>query len=552
MGPDNKRISPPLPGNIDAERSILGAILLDNSALGAAARLKPEDFFFPHHQVIFRHMVALGEVQRPIDLVTLFDELQSQGVIAAAGGEAYLAQLVDGVPRVVNVEHYARIVKDKAILRNLIHAVDAIQQQALERGALADEVAADALERIARAAETGCVGVRVADVRTERVSWLWCSRIPLGKVTILDGDPGLGKSILMLDIAARVTRGLPMPDGTQGVHGGVVLLSGEDGLGDTIRPRLEVAGADLNRIIAFGAESTLPVVSNQIALIERAVRFVDGRLVVLDPLVAFFSCATNSWRDSDVRRALAPLASFAERTDAAVVVIRHLNKTANGNPLYRGGGSIGIIGAARSALLVGRHPEDDSKRVLATVKSNLALPAPSLEFRLGGAREGTVRIVWGPATQHTAAELLAQMESKEERSAIDVTCEFLTDLLANGSVPAEEVSKRARKALISDRTLERAKSRLRVRSRKDGFGLGATWLWELPPDPTKNSNPRSKSAEDEFLAPFGELPQRKALNSATCSKTAKPENLADFEAELAVFEEEVALQCEWDHAGNST
>src|SRR2546422_628310 len=108
MGPDNKRISPPPPHNIDAERSVLGAILLDNSALGAAAaRLKPEDFFFPHHQVIFRHMVALGEVQRPIDLVTLFDELQSQGVIAAAGGEAYLAQLVDGVPRVVNVEHYA-------------------------------------------------------------------------------------------------------------------------------------------------------------------------------------------------------------------------------------------------------------------------------------------------------------------------------------------------------------------------------------------------------------------------------------------------------------
>src|SRR5579872_6604269 len=123
----------PLPQNLEAERSVLGAILLDNQALNAAIEtLKPEDFFSDQHRRIFNYMIQLGEAQQPIDLVTLSDQLRRKGELEAAGGAAYLSQLVDGVPRVSNLEHYARIIKEKSLLRSLIYATQSIQQSALD------------------------------------------------------------------------------------------------------------------------------------------------------------------------------------------------------------------------------------------------------------------------------------------------------------------------------------------------------------------------------------------------------------------------------------
>ena len=131
----------PLPQNLEAERSVLGAILLDNHALNAAIeKLRPDDFFLDQHRRIFHHMIELGESQQAIDLVTLSDQLRRKGELEAAGGAAYIAQLVDGVPRVSNLEHYARIIKEKSVLRNLIHATHAIQQTALEAEEDADAI----------------------------------------------------------------------------------------------------------------------------------------------------------------------------------------------------------------------------------------------------------------------------------------------------------------------------------------------------------------------------------------------------------------------------
>ena len=222
--------------------------------------------------------------------------------------------------------------------------------------------------------------IRVSDVQPERVSWLWPGYIPAGKITLLDGDPGLGKSNLTLDLAARVTRGNAMPDGSQGDIMGpadVILLSAEDGIADTIRPRLEAAGADLTRVHvlesfpdAEGLE-TLPEIPDDLNRIERIVDARQAALIVIDPLMAYLSAGTNSFRDQDVRRALAPVKLLAERTGASVLVVRHLNKSATGSPIYRGGGSIGIIGAARAGLLVGTDPDDETgvRRVLATTKA---------------------------------------------------------------------------------------------------------------------------------------------------------------------------------------
>lgn len=334
------------------------------------------------------------------------------------------------------------------------------------------------------------IGKLLSEVEPERVSWLWPGRIPLGKLSLIDGDPGTGKSGITGDLAARVSAGLPLPDGYPLEAGGVVLLSAEDGLADTIRPRLDAAGADADKVLSLattedaeGYERMLSI-PEDLHLIERGIRRVGAKLVVVDPLMAFLSGEANAHKDQDTRKALAPLATLAERTGAAVVVVRHLNKATGGNALYRGGGSIGIIGAARSALLVAKDPEDENRRVLAPMKSNLAQPAPSLAFTLEEADNGAVRVVWQGGTDLDAAKLLATSAAKEEGDASSEATEFLQDLLRDGPVFSKRVWDEARDLKISEPTLKRAKKSLGVEAVREsvaGEGRGAgRWMWELP------------------------------------------------------------------------
>jgi hypothetical protein len=318
--------------------------------------------------------------------------------------------------------------------------------------------------------------IRLADVVAERVSWLWLYRIPLGKVTVLDGDPGLGKSAMSLDIAARVSRGYDMPDRTpSGAAAGVVILSAEDGLGDTIRPRLEVAGADIERIMTVTNDEDLISIPGDLRHVRSAIQEVKAALLIIDPLTAYLGSDINANRDQDVRRALAPLGKLAEATHAAVLVIRHLTKSvANGSPLYRGGGSIGIIGAARAGLLVAQDPEDESVRILASTKSNLAARQPSLTFRLEEVR-GTVRVVWGGQSGHSAASLLAV--GPPAKGALAEAAEFLEGVLRQGPVLMKTVEAAANVQGISTTTLRRAHSHLNVKARKQSQG---PWTWELP------------------------------------------------------------------------
>lgn len=343
--------------------------------------------------------------------------------------------------------------------------------------------------------------VRLSDVRPEHVEWLWPSRIPLGKLTILDGDPGLGKSTVSLDLAARVSRGLPMPGEPDGrPPAGVVLLSAEDGLADTIRPRLDAAGADVSRIVALTAvyddgADRLPTLPADLDRLEAAIVAHEAELVVVDVLMAFLAGEVNAHRDQDVRGALAPLAAMAERTGTAILVLRHLNKSTGGPAVYRGGGSIGIVGAARSALVVGRDPDDEGRLILAVTKSNLAPLASSLAYRIVD-RDGAGSIAWEGASSLTAAQLLSMPTSSEERSALDEAKVVLRDLLGNGPIPSKDVQRQARDAGISDATLRRAKDALGVRSIRDGFG--GPWSWALS-HVDAHESPYMLTPEDEHL-----------------------------------------------------
>jgi hypothetical protein len=344
-------------------------------------------------------------------------------------------------------------------------------------------------QRNGHADHTGPTGILLSEVVPERVRWLWKDRIALGKLNLVDGDPGTGKSAATTDLAARVSVGKPWPDGSGCEAGGVVILSAEDGLADTIRPRFDAAGGDAAKAVAV---STVPdaegnerqiAIPDDLHVIEAAIERVGAVLVVIDPLMAFLPGEVNSHRDQDVRRGLGPLARLAERTGAAIVVVRHLNKGTGGNALYRGGGSIGIVGAARSGLLIAKHPEDDGRRVLASIKSNLAPPAPSLVFGLSSTESGAVRVDWKGESDLDAEALLSAPTDHEERSALSEAQEFLREILSGGPVPAREAQDDARNAGIADRTLKRARQSLGVvaeRQGEPGHQGGGRWYWKLP------------------------------------------------------------------------
>jgi len=324
--------------------------------------------------------------------------------------------------------------------------------------------------------------IRLSDVKPEQVRWLWPSYIPEGKITLIDGDPGLGKSTMILDIASRLSMGKLMPDGSSCTRGGTVLMTMEDGLSDTIRPRLDAAGADVSRIAALQGVTTeegkprIPTVADILA-ITQAVKEVGASLVIIDPLMAYLSGNTNSYKDQDMRRALSPLAHMAEVLRVAVVVVRHLNKSGGSQSIYRGGGSIGIIGAARCGLLVGKDPDDENRRILAGIKSNLGKIPESLSFHIEG-NDGASKIAWGGTSNHTADKLLSIPASEEERSAIDEAKAFLLDLLSKGSVKVKQIKSFAQGAGISEKTLHRAKRLLSIKTDKAGFSEG--WFWTLP------------------------------------------------------------------------
>jgi hypothetical protein len=326
-----------------------------------------------------------------------------------------------------------------------------------------------------------------AEVQRERVDWLWPGRIPLGAVSLLVGDPGLGKSMLHCSVAARLSQ-----EGKR-----TIMATAEDSLAAVVRPRLEAAGADLEQItfvrIADEAGEDGLLLPDDIQELDAAVEEEQAVFVAIDPLTAHLPGSVNSWRDQSIRLALAPLHLMAERRQCAVQAILHLNKGLSSDPLRRIGGSIGLPAAARSVLLLALDPDDDAgdegtRRVLAHVKTNYARLAPSLSFDIepillpalnGNPEVETARLVELGESEHRAETLLGR-EDPEERTAIDEAVMFLEQELGDRTMDAATVQKSARALGISPRTLDRAKARAGVAAeRVGGIGEDGRWTWRL-------------------------------------------------------------------------
>lgn len=332
----------------------------------------------------------------------------------------------------------------------------------------------------------------MADVDPVPVSWLWEPYVPLGKLTIVEGDPGIGKTQVAIAMSAQVSLGLPLPspDGTGGpsrAPASVIYMTAEDGLADTIRPRLDAAGADVSRIYILQAKETrdgngIPVRRGislaDISVIEKALALLRPLLLVVDPLQAYLGSDVDMYRPNETRPLLAALAQLAEKFGCAVILIRHLTKDERTKPLYRGMGSIDITASARSVLLAGQDPRHPDRRAVIHIKSSLAKLGPSLGYEL---RE--TGLAWTGATDLTAAAVMAAQETPEQRSALDEAVEFLKTTLSDGPRLSKEVLKSAHKAGIAEPTLRRAQFVAGVHCRRRsevGAGRGdGDWEWYL-------------------------------------------------------------------------
>lgn len=328
--------------------------------------------------------------------------------------------------------------------------------------------------------------VCLADVEPEEVQYLWRPRIPLGKLTILEGDPGQGKSFLSCAVAAAVSSGVALPGDSASKPGAVLILTAEDGIADTLRKRLDSLEADVGKIFVSLNLVDLSKIEGRERLAD-LIKRQKPVLVIIDPITAYVGPGTDTHRANQVRGVLAPLAKIAERWKCSVLVVRHLAKSPGGRAIYRGLGSIDFTAAARSVLLAGSPPSDPESRALVHIKCNVAKLAPSLGYRIFEVGN-EARFEWTGESSLGSADLLAEEQSYGQQGRIEEAREFLRETLEDGPVAASEMKEQAKKAGIAQRTLDEAKRREGVKSSKKGFKDGR-WYWYYPSGEGQQENP---------------------------------------------------------------
>ena len=313
--------------------------------------------------------------------------------------------------------------------------------------------------------------IRMSEVDTQTVEWLWEPYIPFGKVTIVQGNPGEGKTTFALRLAAACTNRKPFPHMAAHEPFNVIYQTAEDGLGDTIKPRLMEAEADLDRVLVIDESNQGLSLSDE--RIERAIRQTGARLIILDPIQAYVGEKTDMNKANEIRPMFRRLADVAERTGCAVILIGHLNKAAGGQSAYRGLGSIDFRAAARSVLLIGRVKREPNVRVIVHDKSSLAPEGKPVAFCL----DPETGFSWIGEYDITADELLSgaggNTATKTEQAE-----KLILDLLADGKeLASEDIDKAAAEAGISARTVRAAKKNLdgRITSKR----IGAAWYHAL-------------------------------------------------------------------------
>lgn len=320
--------------------------------------------------------------------------------------------------------------------------------------------------------------INMEQVEVEKIDWLLYPFIPFGKVTIVQGDPGEGKTTMVLQIIAKLTKGeAVLPSGSdepaleektmdlEPVN--VIYQTAEDGLGDTIKPRLLSAGADCSRVMVIDDNDQALTMMD--ARLEEAIIKTKARLVVLDPIQGFLGAAVDMHRANEIRPLMKRVAVLAEKYHCAIILIGHMNKNSNGKSSYRGLGSIDFQAAARSVLIVGRIKDEPEIRVVCHVKSSLAPEGKSIAFCL----DKDTGFEWIGEYDISADDLLS---GDNRGQKIHEAKEFLKEILVSSSVAQTKVAEEAESRGIKKKTLWNAKKELEIESVK----IGNQWFWMLP------------------------------------------------------------------------
>lgn len=313
--------------------------------------------------------------------------------------------------------------------------------------------------------------IRMSEIQQTEVEWLWYPYIPFGKLTIIQGNPGEGKTFFAMQLAAACTNRKYLPQMEPFEPFNVIFQTAEDGLGDTVKPRLVSAEADMERVLVIDdTEHPLTLADKRI---ENAIRENNARLVIIDPLQAFLGANVDMNRANEVRPILRRLADTAQNTNCAIVMIGHLNKASGSQSTYRGLGSIDITAVVRSLLFIGKVKTDPTTRVIVHEKSSLAPPGQSLAFSLGDEKG----FRWIGAYDISAEDLLAGGEGNKTELKQELAVKLITEFLAEGKkVSSAEINAEARERGISERTVRLAKNSMgdKIASERQGKDW---WIW---------------------------------------------------------------------------
>lgn len=318
--------------------------------------------------------------------------------------------------------------------------------------------------------------IRMSQVQETAVDWLWFPYIPFGKLTIVQGNPGEGKTYFAMQLAAACTNRKPLPDREVPEPFSVIYQTAEDGLGNTVKPWLQEVGADLDRVLVID-DGDQPLTLSD-ARLERAIRQNSARLLIIDPVQAFLGANVDMNRANEVRPIFCKLGDIAQNTGCAILLIGYLNKAAGAQSTYRGLGSIDITAVVRSLLFIGKVKNDPTTRVLIHEKSSLAPPGKSLAFSLGD----DCGFQWIGEYDITADELLSGAERTEIKA--EQAEKLILDMLAgNAKVLSSEIDKAAAELGISTRTVRQVKQKLGKKLHSERSGT--QWVLSLKTEAAK-------------------------------------------------------------------
>ncbi len=480
--------------DVEAEMAVIGCVLLDDGdnvgAFGAARHLPTDAFTDDRNRQLW---ASLQTCTNRHDLIVVRDHLGD--AIESCGGQKHLFDCCETVGAVNRVAEYVGVVwqayQRRCLGDALSSATDAVANVSDPSDAI--EALRSSLDRF-QTKQYGqrIVTVNASAVEPEAIVWLWPNRIPQGKLTLLAGHGGLGKSFVTIDVASRVSRGIAWPDGSPNREAGnVVIMNAEDGPSDTIVPRLVAAQADTSRIeIVTGLKDDRGRdgwvnLGAHLQEIERVIVDKRATLLIVDPITAYLG-KVDDHRNSELRAVLGPLAALAERHRVAVIAVTHFRKGQGLDAAQQIIGSVAYTAAARMCWVIGRDPDDDTRRLMLQAKNNITTEQAGLAFRI---IDGVVQ--WSADAVNTTADAMiaATQQGHEAKTAQSEAVEFLRDVLALGRVESHEIKKLAARQGISERTLWRAKAAIGVETVREGFGKSMVTYWGLPQSVPQEHSP---------------------------------------------------------------